>query len=232
MPTACHQAQADFTLQRTNRTCRLTRRQYALAGYTAACSPNGLSSDSIIPPSLTVQLCCPTGLSCYTGTEYAAECFSVVPPITIEAVDLSGWDSLAGTCTPRGTFAYTNISMVLNMGVTVAWEATDTAVLSLLNSPCTKPTSIQPRPLRLQLASILLVLLAVKPPAQIPQAQAMSWYCGCGTYCIWYYSVHSTSQESQPKEVPHRPMRRESVGSSSQRTRERVSPKNRQLRWM
>lgn len=73
------------------------------AGYTAACSPNGLSSDSLTtPPSLTVQLCCPTGLSCYTGTEYAAECFSVVPPsITIGAVDLSGWDSLAGTYTPR-----------------------------------------------------------------------------------------------------------------------------------
>jgi len=31
--------------------------------------------------------------------------------------------------------------MVLNMGVTVAWEATDTAILSLLNSASTKPTS-------------------------------------------------------------------------------------------
>jgi len=48
---------------------------------------------------------------------------------------------LAGTYTPRGTFAYTNISMVLNIGVTAAWEATETGVFSLFNSASTKSTS-------------------------------------------------------------------------------------------
>lgn len=103
--------------------------------------------------------------------------------------------------------AYTNISMVLNMGVTVAWEATETAVLSLLNSASTKstsnPTTTTAAPASLNPASTAGSKTAGSDPTGASDGKgttrgsfasistgAKACIGGCGTsYCVWYYFV-------------------------------------------
>lgn len=106
--------------------------------------------------------------------------------------------------TPR---AYTNISMILNTGVTVAREATETAVLSLPNSASTKSTSnpitTTAAPASLNPASTAGSKTAGSDPTGASDSKSRTrgsfagistgpkaGIGGCGTsYCVWYYFV-------------------------------------------
>ncbi|OCL03070.1 hypothetical protein AOQ84DRAFT_420548 [Glonium stellatum] len=106
-------------------------------GFTTACSP---LSEFSLATSITAQVCCPTGFQCqryeYTD-DYSAHCFSYVPvssyitPIFLEtpASATSPYAYTSATAYPVN-----NIATVAYPGITIAWEATDTAVINFLKS--------------------------------------------------------------------------------------------------
>jgi len=93
------------------------------------------------------------------------------------------------------------------MGVTVAWEATETAVLSLLNSASTKltsnPITTTAAPASLNPASTAGSKTASSDPTGASDSKGTTrgssagistgpktGIGGCGTsYCVWYYFV-------------------------------------------
>ncbi|KAF2119853.1 hypothetical protein BDV96DRAFT_673990 [Lophiotrema nucula] len=107
-------------------------------GFTRACSP---ISEISFRENATAQVCCPTGYQCnhydYQG-DYSAQCFSYVPvssyitPIFLSA-NVTGSGGLP-VYTSLSASAVDYIATVAYAGVTVAWEATDTAIVDLLAS--------------------------------------------------------------------------------------------------
>ncbi|KAF2495790.1 hypothetical protein BU16DRAFT_538425 [Lophium mytilinum] len=107
-------------------------------GYTAACSP---ISELYFAPNITAQVCCPTGFQCnhydYQG-DYSAQCFSYVP-VSSSITPIFLFPNISATGQQPVYYSFTAspvtyIATVAYAGITVAWEATDTAIVKLLAS--------------------------------------------------------------------------------------------------